>query len=137
MPLEIREAFPEDALRVAEIERLAYATDPLTPILFPGPFSPDAEVIRAKQISAQLAADSSTRWAKVVDTETGEMIAFSNWNVYKPGEPIPTRTRRTFNDPPCNIPACEEFWGDMYELREKHIPSSPHVCMPSFVLLIL
>ena len=128
MPLELRTAAPEDALRVIEIEHLAYKDDPVTPILFPGPFPDDAREARAKQIADQLKGDPSAVWTKVVDTDTGEMIAFSSWNVSKPGDPTAPKERRQFG-PGCNIPACEEFWAPMYANREKYMGGRPHVCM--------
>ena len=79
MPLVLQEAVEADALRIVEIERVAYGPGPLTPILFPGPFPPEAAQDRADGLIKQRRDDPNVRWLKVVDTETGELAAFAKW----------------------------------------------------------
>jgi hypothetical protein len=128
MPLQLMPAVAADAARVVEIDDLAYKDEPLTPIFFPGPLPDSDQETRAAEMANQLQSDATTRWMKVVDTDTGKLIAFSQWNIYKPGVPRPPPKRRSFG-PGCNIPACEEYWGSMYDKREKHMGDKPHVCM--------
>ena len=127
MPLQVIAATEADALRIVELEQLAYKDDVLTPILFPGPFPEGAAGKQADEMVHQLHADPTARWLKVVDNESQEMIAFAKWNVYEPGKPRPTVPPRTFGEG-CNQAACKQFWGLMDEKRQHHMGKIPHVC---------
>ncbi|KIW63424.1 hypothetical protein, variant 4 [Phialophora macrospora] len=116
MPLVLQEAVEADASRIVEIERLAYASNALSPILFPGPFPPEAAAQRAEGLVKQRREDPTIRWVKVVDSETGEVAAFAKWDIIeKPKEWVPGRTF----GPGCNIAACEEFFGGIRRKRHK------------------
>jgi hypothetical protein len=127
MSLKIVSATAADAPRIIELELLAYKDDSLTPILFPGPFPEDASAKRADEMIQQLYSDPTTRWLKVVDTKTNEMIAFAKWHVYEPGKSRPKVAERSYG-PGCNEAACKRFWGVMDEKRQHHMRETPHVC---------
>ncbi len=127
MSLQIFEATEADALRIVELEHLAYKDDVLTPILFPGPFPEDAAAKEADGMVQQLRKDPTARWLKAIDTDSKEMIAFAKWNVYEPGKPRPLVPQRTFGEG-CNEAACKRFWGLMDEKRQHHMGKIPHVC---------
>ncbi|KIX05194.1 uncharacterized protein Z518_06066 [Rhinocladiella mackenziei CBS 650.93] len=116
MPLVLEPAVEADAPRIVEVERLAYATNPLSPILFPGPFPPDALEKRAEGMVTQLKEDPTTRWMKVVDPETSEMVAFAKWNIMT--SPTTPKATRTFG-PGCNVGACEEYFGGIHKKRNE------------------
>ncbi|KAI0175588.1 acyl-CoA N-acyltransferase [Hypoxylon sp. FL1284] len=118
MPLELRTADGSDARRAAEIESAAYAPNPFNPILFPGPFPPEAVDGRARQLREELETDDSTRWLKVVDTELApeqQTVAFAKWHVYTER---PRPTPRTFG-PGCNVEACKLLFGGIAEKRTR------------------
>ncbi|EXJ54247.1 hypothetical protein A1O7_09584 [Cladophialophora yegresii CBS 114405] len=116
MPLILQEAVEADAPRIVEVERLAYASNPLSPILFPGPFPPEATVQRAEGMVKQLREDPTIQWIKAVDTETGELAAFAKWDIIeKPKEPVPGRSF----GPGCNVEACEEYFGGIHRKRRE------------------
>ncbi|EXJ70812.1 uncharacterized protein A1O5_05802 [Cladophialophora psammophila CBS 110553] len=116
MSLVLQLADEADAPRIVEIERLAYASNPLNPILFPGPFPPEATAARAEGLVKQLHEDPTVRWMKVLDTETGEVAAFAKWNIIK--EPRERSRARQFG-PGCNVEACEEFFGGIHRKRNE------------------
>ena len=130
MPLQVAPATESDAPRIVEIENMAYEDDVLTPILFPGPFPEGASAKRAEEMVQQLRMDPTSRWLKVIDTDTGKMIAFAKWNVYEPGAPRPKVPERSYGEG-CNEPACRQFWGVMDEKRQHHMGKIPHVCKPT------
>lgn len=76
MAVTVEYASDADAPRAFEIEHEAYsaAADPMEPLLFPGPFPPDASQKRAAAVLERKAQDATTVWLKAVDTDTGEMI---------------------------------------------------------------
>ena len=134
MPLELRPATEEDAIRAAEIEHLAYAGNPFERILFPGPFPPTDDGGRAVQLLDDLRGDPTTRWLKVVDTDTtGEtMIAFARWHMYTEDEP-PRSALRAFG-PGCNEEACAALFGGIHEQRTRLMGERLYVCeCPSFL----
>ncbi|RYP76180.1 hypothetical protein DL771_002004 [Monosporascus sp. 5C6A] len=126
MPLELRSATQEDALRAAEIEALAFAPSAFNSVLFPGPFPPDANEARAAELIQQLREDATMRWLKVVDTDLeGEpMVSFAKWHVY-PEKPPPARPR-TFG-PGSNPQACEMLFGGIDKLRSRLMGERPYV----------
>lgn len=127
MPLKLVPATEADALRVIELEQLAYKDDELTPILFPGPFPENASTKRAEEMIQQFHNDPTTRWLKVDDLITNEMIAFAKWHVFEPGKPRPEMPQRSYG-PGCNEAACKLFWGVMDQKRQHHMSQTPHVC---------
>jgi hypothetical protein len=127
MPLTVSMATNADAPRIVEIEHLAYKDDVLTPILFPGPFPSDAVTTRAKELVSQLESDYTTRWLKVTDSATNEMIAYAKWNIYEPGKPRPDLPERSYGQG-SNPAACKKFWGVMDEKRQQLMGQVPHLC---------
>lgn len=118
MPLELQPATEADAGRSVDIERAAYALNPLTRILFPGPFPATAADDRAKLLTTELKSDPTTRWFKVVDPELPEaeqMVAFAKFHVFTERKhPAP----RSFG-PGCNVEACELLFSSIAKLRER------------------
>lgn len=128
MPLELKPATEADAKRAAIIERDAYAPNPFSRILFPGPFPPEALDGRAGFLATELKEDSTTRWLKVVDTDLPEdeqMIAFAKWHIYTE-KPKPTAPR-TFG-PGCNVEACEMLFPGIAAQRMRILGDKPYVC---------
>lgn len=132
MPLILQPATEADAVRGAQIEKAAYASNPFNSTLFPGPFPEPAsgQNPRAEEMTRLRRDDPSVRWLKVVDTDLGatednsQMIGFAQWNI-NDGSELPLQ-RRTFG-PGCNVEACEALFGGLYELRVKHYTSVKHV----------
>ncbi|KIW59092.1 hypothetical protein PV05_03567 [Exophiala xenobiotica] len=115
MPLVLRPGEDDDATRMVEIERTAFADNKLTPFLFPGPFPADALEKRAEGLVAQRQNDPTTRWVKVVDTDTDELVAYAKWNIMNtPKDPEPGR--QEFG-PGCNLDMCKEYFGGIYRKR--------------------
>lgn len=65
MPLEIKTCTPADFPRLVDVENWAFADNPFTPILFPGPFPPGAAEFRAQQLAADFENEATTTWLKV------------------------------------------------------------------------
>ncbi|KAI0409421.1 acyl-CoA N-acyltransferase [Xylaria palmicola] len=132
MSLILQPATEADAVRAAEIERVAYAPNPFNPVLFPGPFPEPAagQNPRAADMAKQLRDDPSTRWFKVVDTDipaavdNGQMIGFAQWNINDGSQAPPSP--RTFG-PGCNVEACEALFGGLHQMRLKNFADKRHV----------
>jgi len=144
MSLRLKACTPADFPKLVDTERLAFADNPFTPILFPGPFPPGIAEFRVQELAASL-EDSTTFWLKVrnkasatvihstslqvVDTASekpDEGVAFAKWNVYKDAPPSPS-LNRSFGEG-CNIPACEALAGWLAERRGKLLSDTKCVC---------
>jgi hypothetical protein len=128
MPLVLRPGEDADATRMAEIERTAFADNKLTPFLFPDPFPDEALEKRAEGLIAQRQNDPTTRWVKVVDTDTDtdELVAYAKWNIMdKPKDPEPGR--QEFG-PGCNIEMCKEYFGGIYRKRAELMGGKAYCC---------
>lgn len=125
MPLVLQEAVEADVDRICEIERLAYATNRLSPFLFPGPMPPDAQEKRGERLVIQLREEPGIRWMKVVDSDSGEMAAFAKWDIVE--KPKISAFTRWFGEG-CNVEACEEFFGGIHKKRNELMADKPHCC---------
>lgn len=132
-----------------QIEHDAYARNPFTPLLFPGPFPSTAISARADEVLQQWKDDDTTQWIKVVDTsiddfneaeETGELgarkdedrkgIAFAKWNIYD--QPPKPKAGRQFGEG-CNIEACEALFGGLEKQRQRLLEDQKaYVCKLQF-----
>lgn len=133
MPLQVLPCETQDFPRAVEVEKAAWADDKFTSILFPGPFPPGMAEFRTQEMARQLQDDPTTRWLKVVDTDSlkpEEGIAFANWHVYNDGVPKP-KTTRTFGEG-CNAEACELVFGGLAKQREHWIGDMSCVCAFGF-----
>ncbi|KAK5950195.1 hypothetical protein OHC33_008663 [Knufia fluminis] len=129
MPLTVRPCTPHDLPRAVAVEKSAFASNPFTPILFPGPFPADALEFRLQEMASQMTDDPTTRWLCVVDTdrpgpteqglrgECDEGIAFAKWNLYIESSPG-ARPMRKFGEG-CNVEACEMVFGGLARQRER------------------
>lgn len=132
MPLHIQPCADADAARAFEIEHLAYGAvnDPISALLFPGPFPPDANTTRAESVLVEKRANPAIVWLKVVDDElTGEgaMVAFAEWHVYPTAEAVGPKKMRSFG-PGSDPRVCEEFFGALQSKREELMGGKGHVC---------
>lgn len=127
MPLEVQPAVDDDAPRLAEIENLAYKDNPLSPILFPGPFPEDILTKRAEGLVQNKNKDPQVRWAKVVDTDTNEVIGWAQWEIVD-GPKIVQQEDRTFGQG-CNVEACVEYFGNIHKKRHELMDGKYYACM--------
>lgn len=117
MPLEVHPGRDEDAPRFAEIEHQAYKDNPMSPILFPGPFPGDVLTKRAEALVENKKNDPQIRWFKVIDTDTNEMLGWAQWEIVD-GPKIVQSEGRTFGTG-CNVEACVEYFGNIHKKRHE------------------
>jgi hypothetical protein len=129
MAILIREASDDDLPRALEIERAAYADNPLSPILFPGPFPPDAQMQRIPDLIELRKTDPSVRFMQAYDEESGQMVAFAKWHIYESREAAAAAERpsREFGAG-TNREACEEFFGQLSARKKELMSNTPHLC---------
>lgn len=151
MPLTLHPCTPSDLPRAVLTERAAFATDPFTPILFPGPFPSGTLEFRVQDLAKQMAEDPTTRWLMIVDTgegpqqaevarSQGQGIAFAKYNVYIEGQPAEGEksgngSGRSFGEG-CNVEACEMVFGGLAETRERMLGSRRCLCELSITFVL-
>ena len=120
--LEVKQAVEADGLRAAEIENLAYASNPFNSFLFPGPFPPNIRELRAAGMVKEAQNDHTVRWMKAIDPELGT-IAFAKWVIHKETPDLkPVRF-----GPGCHIEACEAVFGWTQDERKRITGDQPYI----------
>ncbi|ORY06770.1 acyl-CoA N-acyltransferase [Clohesyomyces aquaticus] len=131
MSIIVQEALDSDILRACEVEVAAYsnAADPnrLGPILFPGPFPPDAQEKRAAKLIEERKEDPSCIFTKAVDEETGELIAFSKWHIYETAALAAAAEKSVNIRPGMNVEACTMFFSGLAKRKKETMGNKPHI----------
>ncbi|KAF2253765.1 acyl-CoA N-acyltransferase [Trematosphaeria pertusa] len=128
MAIVVQEASDADLRRACEIETAAYANNPSSPILFPGPFPPDSPDRRVNNLINMRKDDPSARYLKAVKDETGEMTAFAKWHIYDTPEAAELARERPINiGPGMNKEACEAFFGGMAMKKKEIMGTKRHL----------
>ena len=134
MPFSIQEIIESEVHRLAEIDEVAYATDPMRQTL--STFSTASPDLRerhvdwsAETLRQRLKDDESSVFFKVIEEGSGDIVGWVDWK--KPGLAAPAEEQKTIPEPrseerrelsPClNFQAVASFVS-MYEVaRRKHM----------------
>jgi hypothetical protein len=129
MAIVVRKVSDDDLPRAIEVETAAYADNPLSPLLFPGPFPPDASVNRVPDLIEMRNSDPTINFLQAYDEETGQLVAFAKWSVYKTNEEAATSDRpmRSFGAG-TNREGCEAFFGMLKSKKKELMGHKPHLC---------
>lgn len=133
MGLKVVKASTEDAARSIDIEKSAFSADPLTPALFPGPFT-DGDEQRINERVRMLNDSPYTQLYKVVDEDLEAQgkesaIAIALWYVWDT-QPVSNETwppKRQLG-PGVNVEAMEAFLGGMKERLIERYTGKNLVC---------
>ena len=130
MAIIVRDVSDDELQRACEIEVAAYANNPLSPVLFPGPFPPDSREQRLTQLIEMRNSDPTVTYLQAYDEETGQLIAFAKWHIYDTSEAAVAaqRPKRSFG-PGTNPEACEAFFGGLGAKKKELMGDKPHLCM--------
>ena len=129
MAIIVRDVSDEDVARSIEIGTAAYADNPLSPILFPGPFSDEYQSKRVPELIELRKNDPTCHFIQAYDEETKQMVAFAKWHIYDTSEAAEAaqRPKRTFGAG-TNPEACEAFFGILSARKKEHMGDRPHLC---------
>lgn len=131
MPLKLLPAEPGDLPRIVQLENEAYASSPLTPILFPDGKSQESLDAYVENLLQQWQDNSATRHVKVVDTDLNDtIISFARWLIFIGDDVkfIKTDPSERHNAPGTNEAAANEFFGGLLKTRVKLLGRNPHCC---------
>jgi hypothetical protein len=136
MAIVVREVSDDDLSRAIEVEIAAYADNPLSPLLFPGPFPPDASKDRVPDLIKLRNSDHTVKFIQAYDEETKQLVAFAKWSIYKTDEEAAASDRpmRSFGAG-TNREGCEAFFGILKSKKQELMGHKPHLC--KFVLSCL
>ncbi|KAJ3474130.1 hypothetical protein NLG97_g9976 [Lecanicillium saksenae] len=129
MGLKVMPAGEKDVARSVVIENAAYGRNPISHIIFPGPFENNADAAREEAMVKNLRADpESCLWIQAVDEDRiaqGEhgMVCFSMGYLWE-STPVPPPKRAW--GPGSNPEACELFFGTMTDKWFNRLGSKPH-----------
>jgi hypothetical protein len=73
--------------------------------------------------------DPTCTLLKAVDEDTGDIIAFAKWNVYKTPEAVASSPLRPVpSGPGVNEEACKAFFGGLVQRKQVIMGTKPHIC---------
>lgn len=129
MAIVVREVSDDDLPRAVEVETAAYANNELSPILFPGPFPPEAAGERVPGLIKMRQEDSTVRYLQAYDEETQQLVAFAKWHIYETPQAVAASSRpsRAFGAG-TNKEACEDFFGQLGSKKKELMGDKPHLC---------
>lgn len=129
MAIVVREVSDDDLPRAVEVETVAYADNPLAPILFPGPFPPEARGQRVPGLIDMRQKDPTVRFVQAYDEETQQLVAFAKWSIYDTPEAAAAAERPTRSfGLGTNKEACEDFFGQLKSKKKELMSDKPHLC---------
>ncbi|CAO2649612.1 Nn.00g069970.m01.CDS01 [Neocucurbitaria sp. VM-36] len=127
MVITLREVSDEDIPRACEIELLAYKGGPLSAIVAPGPFPPDAQQQRINQVIDMRKDDPTAVYIQAFDEETGKMIAFAKWHIYETSEAASRPSKPQEFGAGRNKEACMLLYGGVAKRKEELMGGKPHL----------
>jgi len=128
MAIILREVSDTDIARGCEIESLAFKDNPLSPILNPGPFPPEASQQRIQEIIEMRKKDPTVHLIQVFDEGTAQMVAWAKWHIFETAEAALALFQPLRLGPGMNVEACEIFFGGMTERRKAIMGEKPYLC---------
>jgi hypothetical protein len=118
MPLQLLPCTDADMARTFAILSDAFGHEhPYIEAAFPAHETPSGRAVGGERMLAIKNSDPTATFLKVVDTETGEMIAQAKWNIFQD------------NIPP-ELDLDGDFWGDDTEEKEY----AQHLCRDYLIL---
>ena len=136
MAIILRDVSDVELQRACDVDSLAFADLPLSPILFPGPFPADSREQKIARYVDTRKEDPSTQYWQAYDEETEQLVAFAKWHIYATPEAAAgaDRPSRTLGEG-ANREACEAFFGTMARKKKELVGGTPHLCMLQYPLL--
>lgn len=131
MGLKVTPAGEADIARCVAIEQLAYADNPYSPYLFPGPFEGGSDSSREEAMIANRRADpEACLWIQAVDEDRVAqglpgMVSFSQGYMWE-STPKPQPARVWGHG--SNLEACDLFFGGMTRKWEERMSKKSHFC---------
>ncbi|KAI9879338.1 MAG: hypothetical protein M1830_008798 [Pleopsidium flavum] len=127
MPLELSKASEDDLPRIIHVQFTAFADDAMSRIMFPTP-TPASTLEKAVNRAREDMRNPDVTFTKVVDTDSGDIIAFGKWVIYKHERPEEEWTKETKRDwgEGTNVEAADTFIGAVNQKRRKIMAGKAH-----------
>ncbi|KAF2868459.1 acyl-CoA N-acyltransferase [Massariosphaeria phaeospora] len=127
MGIVAQEVLDTDIPRACEMEVAAYANNPASPVLFPGPFPPDSGEKRVNGLIEIRQNDPTVRYMQAVDKQSADILAFSKWHFYETPEAAAAAERPVNVGAGTNKAACEAFFDGMAKRKKEIMGDRPHI----------
>lgn len=141
MPLKLVPATFSDLPKIAQIEEASFASNPLTPIFFPGDKTAETDDAYVESLLQKWQDNLALRTKTVVDTDLNDaIIAFARWFVFVGEDVRFIKTEAGVGGdesgdgasqrelPGSNPEALADFFGALAKLRMELIGERPHCC---------
>jgi len=127
MPLRLERLSESDIPIVTELHYESFLTSVITRVQYPKGATPDILSRTHKRYETSLKSDKSVRYLKVVEDDTGEIVAFAKWHIFETAEAESQRTDLGVREyaPEMNKEAASDFWAEIVKAR-KTMAGKPH-----------
>lgn len=129
MPLQLAPASEADLPTIVKIQFAAFAQDAVNRLMFPVP-TPPSTFEKALDRKGRDFRNPDVALMKVTDTETGEIISFAQWIIYKhqrPEEEWNKEEKRDWGEG-TNVAVADAFMAAINRNRRKFMAGKPHCC---------
>jgi hypothetical protein len=126
--IDILPAAEADLPRIIDIQGASFAPNPWSQVMFPRGYDEECKAKMVEEGRGNF-QDPTTVYMKAIDTESGEIISFARWHVYKQARPRSewdTPAKPEYLGPNVNSEAYNEFMRLVHERRKQHLGGKPH-----------
>jgi GNAT superfamily N-acetyltransferase len=129
MPLQLAPAGEADLPKILEVQYAAFAQDPINRLMFPVP-TPPSTFEKSLDRARRDISNPDVAFMKVTETETGEIVSFAKWYIYKhqrPEEEWNKEEKRDWGEG-TNVEVADTFFGLLTRNRRKFMAGEPYCC---------
>lgn len=129
MPLQLAPASEVDLPKILEVQFAAFAQDPVISLIFPVATS-SSPFEKALDRAREDFRNPDVAFMKVTDTETGEIVSFAKWLIYKHQRPEEEWNKEEKRDwgKGTNVEVADAFFSAITRNRRKFMAGEPHCC---------
>lgn len=130
MPHHLAQASEADLPNILKVQFAAFAEDPLIRLMYPFP-TPPSTFNEALERAQREFRNPDVAYLRITDTESGEIISFAKWIIYKHERPEEVWNKEETRDwgEGTNVEVADAFIGAINRNRKKIMAGKPHCCM--------
>ena len=129
MPLQLGPASETDLPEILKVQFAAFAENAVNRLMFPVP-TPPSTFEKSLDRARKDFRSPDVAFMKITDTETGEIVSFAKWFIYRQERPEAEWNKEDKRDwgEGTNVEVSDAFIGAINRNRRKFMAGKPHCC---------